>query len=213
MRQIVAPYEAIIRAAGGTIPGAVSDVLNTAYILRTADPQTKARTIAQVCQAYNIDLKLVAQPQGDVNPQVAQLQQELQQLKSQWTQRQQQEHQQLENQVLTQVEAFGQDPKHPHFKAVSAHMGALMQAGEAKDMEQAYEMAVWARPDLRAQLLAAQTAQQTATQQTRQRTEKARAKAVSVRGGPGGYTAPAVNPNASVRESLMAAVEEVNSRI
>ena len=213
MRQIVAPYEAIIRAAGGTIPGAVSDVLNTAYILRTADPQTKARTIAQVCQAYNIDLKLVAQPQGDVNPQVAQLQQELQQLKSQWTQRQQQEHQQAEQNVLTQIEAFKQDPKHPHFNAVSAHMGALMNAGEAKDMEQAYEMAVWARPDLRAQLLAAQTAQQTATQQTRQRTEKARAKAVSVRGGPGGYTPPPANPNASVRESLMSAIDEVNSRI
>lgn len=92
-------------------------------------------------------------------------------------------------------------------------MGALMQAGEAKDMEQAYEMAVWARPDLRAQLLAAQTAQQTAAQQTRQRTEKARAKAVSVRGGPGGFTPPTVNPNASVRESLMAAFEEVNSRV
>lgn len=213
MRQIVAPYEAIIRAAGGTIPGAVADVLNTAYILRTADPQTKAQTIAQVCQQYGIDLKLVAQPQGEVNPQVAALQQEIRQIRAEQTQRQQQERQQLEQQVLNAVETFGQDPKHPHFRAVSAHMGALMQAGEAKDMEQAYEMAVWARPDLRAQLLAAQTAQQTATQQTRQRTEKARAKAVSVRGGPGGYTPPPVNPNASVRESLMSAIEEVNSRI
>ena len=213
MRQVVAPYEAIIRAAGGTIPGAVADVLNTAYILRTADPQTKAHTIAQVCQQYGIDLKLVAQPQGEINPQVAALQQELQRLKGEWTQRQQQERQQLEQQVLNAVESFGQDPKHPHFQAVSAHMGALMQAGEAKDMEQAYEMAVWARPDLRAQLLAAQTAQQTAAQQTRQRTEKARAKAVSVRGGPGGFTPPTVNPNASVRESLMAAFEEVNSRV
>lgn len=213
MQKVTAPYEAMIRAAGGTIPGAVSDVLNTAYILRTADPNTKARTIAQVCQLYGVDLRLLAQPQGEVNPQVAALQQRLQQLEGQLTQRQQQEQQQAEQQVLTQIEAFGQDPKHPHFRAVSTHMGALMQAGEAKDMEQAYEMAVWARPDLRAQLLAAQTAQQTQAQQTRQRTEKARAKAVSVRGGPGGYTAPAPNPNASVRESLMAALEEVNSRI
>lgn len=213
MQRVVAPYEAIIRAAGGTIPGAVSDVLNTAYILRTADPQTKAQTIAQVCRQYGVDLKLVAQPQQNVDPNVANLQQKIQQLEGQWSQRQQHEKQQLEHQVLTQVEAFGQDPKHSHFRAVSAHMGALMQGGQAETMEQAYEMAVWARSDLRAQLLAASTAQQTATQQTRQRADKARAKAVSVRGGPGGYTAPAVNPNASVRESLMAAVDEVNSRI
>ncbi len=213
VRQVVAPYEALIRADGGTVPGAIASVLNTAYILRTSDPQTKARAIQQVCQQYGVDLNLVAQAPGPANPEVDQLRQQLQQLQGQWTQRQQQERQQIEQQVLTQVETFGQDPKHPHFKAVSAHMGALMQAGQAETMEQAYEMAVWARPELRTQLLAAQTAQQTQTQQTRQRTEKARAKAVSVRGGPGGYTAPNPNPNASVRESLEAAMAEVNGRL
>lgn len=213
MQRATAPYEAIIRASGVSIPQAVEQVLNTAYILRTADPMTKAREIAQVCQQYGVDLRLLAQPQGEQNPQVQALQQRLAQMEGQFNQRQQAEKQQLEQQVLNAVETFGQDPKHPHFKAVSAHMGALMQSGEAKDMDQAYEMAVWARPDIRSQLLAAQNAQQTQTQQTRQKTERARAKAVSVRGGPGGYTAPAQNPNMSVRESLEAAMAEVQARI
>lgn len=213
MKEVVAPYEAIIRADGGTVPNAVQSVLNTAYILRTGDPQTKARAIQQVCQTYGIDLKLLAQPQGDVNPEVASLRTELQQLKGQMTQRQQAELQQMESQVLTTVETFAQDPKHPHFRAVSAHMGALMQAGEAKDMEQAYEMAVWARPELRQQLLADQTAKQQQAEAARVKTEKARAKGVSVRGGPGGYTPPAPNGDMTVREALLAAKAEVEGRI
>lgn len=209
MQRATAPYEAVIRAAGVTIPQAVEQVLNTAYILRTADPATKLREIQLVCQQYGVDPRMLAQPQQQQNPQVQELQQRLARMESDSAQRQQAEKQQLEQQVLNAVETFGQDPKHPHFKSVSAHMGALMQAGAAKDMDEAYEMAVWARPDLRSQLLA----EQNKPQVVRQKTEKARAKAVSVRGGPGGYTAPAQNPNMSVRESLMAAVEEVNSRL
>lgn len=210
MQQVTAPYEALIRSAGVSVPQAVQQVLNTAYILRTADPMTKAREIATVCQQYGVDLNLLAQPQGQQqSPEVQALQQRLAQMEQQFTQRQQAERQQLEQQVLNAVETFGQDPKHPHFKAVSAHMGALMQAGEAKDMEQAYEMAVWARPDLRSQLLA----EQNKTQQVREKTVKARAKAVSVRGGPGGYTPPAQNANMSVRESLEAAMAEVQGRL
>ena len=209
MERVTDPYKALIQASGVSVPEAVQQVLNTAYILRTADPQTKAREIAAVCQQYGVDLRMLAQPQAQQSPEVQALQQRLAQMENSLNQRQQAERQQLEQQVLNAVETFGQDPKHPHFKAVSAHMGALMQSGEAKDMDQAYEMAVWARPDIRSQLLAEQSAQQNKTQQTRQRTEKARAKAVSVRGGPGGYTPPAQNKDMSVRESLMAAMEEV----
>lgn len=213
MQQVVAPYEAIIRAEGGTVPTAVASVLNTAYILRTGDPQAKARAVAEVCQQYGVDLNLVAQPQGQLPPEVLGLRQELQELKGQWTQRQQQERQQMESQVLNAVETFRQDPKHPHFATVSAQMGALMQAGQAETLEQAYEMAIWANAEVRPQLLAAQTAQLTAPVLAKQKIEKARAKGVSVRGGPGGYTAPATNPNASVRESLEAAMAEVSGRI
>lgn len=208
MQQATAPYEALIRASGVSVPQAVSEVLNTAYILRTADPQTKARAIAQVCQQYGVDLNLLAQPQGQVDPQVGALQQQLAQLQNQFVQRQQAERQQVENQVLTSIDAFAQDPKHPHFHAVQAEMGALMQAERAKDLEEAYQMAIWARPDIRSQLLAETTAQQTADTQKRLKAEKARHKGGSVRGGPGGYTPPVTNPNASVRETLEAAFAE-----
>lgn len=214
IQKVVQPYEAIIRAAGSTPQAAIADVLNTAYILRTADPVTKARTMAQVIQQYGVDLKLAGTAQAqNVDPTIAALQQEVAQLRSERTREVEQQRAQVEQEVLTAVETFGQDPKHPHFRAVSAHMGALMQAGQAKDMEEAYEMAVWARPDIRGQLQAAQTAQATAQGQTRQKAQNARAKGVSVRGGPGGYTPPVTNPNASVRESLMAAMTEVNERL
>jgi hypothetical protein len=212
MQRVIQPYEPLIRASGGTPPAAVADLLNTAYILRTADPQTKARTIAQVCQTFGVDMTLLAQPQGQGNPELEQLRQQFAQLQGAMTQQQQAREQEVQTQVLTQVEAFGQDPKHPHFRAVSAHMGALMNAGQAKDMEEAYEMAVWARPDLRTQLLAEQNASSQREAEKRQQAEKARRKAVSVRGGPGGYTPSSKEPQ-TVREALEAAQAEVASRI
>jgi hypothetical protein len=159
-------------------------------------------------------LKLVAQPQQARDPYVASLEQKIARLEGQWTQQQQQAQQQVQEQVLSTIDAFARDPKHPHFKTVSASMGTLMQAGEAKDLEEAYQMAVWARPDLRAQLLAEQQAQQNTQAQARQRTEKARAKAVSVRGGPGGFTpAPDPKQNDTVRGALQAAFAEAAGRI
>lgn len=210
IRQIVQPYEALIRSIGSTPQAAITDVLNTAYVLRTADPQTKAATIAKVIQDYGVDMKLLGQPQ-QVSPEVAALRQELARVSQQQQAWQQQQEQTVQQQVLQQVETFGQDPKHPHFKAVQALMGTLMQAGQAQDMEEAYQMAVYARPDLRQSLLAESTAQQTHAAEQRQRTQRARDKAVSVRGGPGGFT-PAKEPQ-TVREALEAAVAEHATRI
>ena len=208
MQQATAPYEAMIRAQGANIPQAVSSILNTAYILASADQQTKAQEIARVCQQYGIDLNLVANP-PQIDPQYQAMQTRLQQLETERQQEKQAAAKAVEDQVFSLVETFGQDPKHTHFQAVRTHMGALMQAGEAKSLDEAYDMAIWARPDLRASLLA--PAQQAV--QTQHTTQNAKRKAVSVRGGPGGIPPIAVNPNATVRDDLMAAMEEVRGRV
>ena len=212
MKQVIAPYEAMIRSEGATPARAVQSLINTAYVLRTADPVTKARAIAQVCQTYGVDLSLLANsPQQSSDPNTAAVLQRVAQLEGLLTQQQQQAQQAQEQTVLSAIESFAQDPAHPHFENVRVHMGALMQAREAKDMNEAYEMAVWARPDLRASLLAAQTAQRSQAGVTK--VNKARAKGSSVRGGPGGYQPPSANPKASVREDLEAAFAEARGRV
>lgn len=210
MQRVIAPYEAIIRSTGASVPAVLQNVLNTVYVLRTADVQTKAQALRQVCEQYGVDPALLSQsPQ--IDPALSATQQRLAQLEQQLQQQTQAQHEAVEQEIASAIQAFGQDPKHPHFNAVQVEMGALMQAGRAATLDEAYDMAIWARPDLRAQLQAEQSAQQ--RQQATQKVQQARAKAVSVRGGPGGYQAPAPKANASVRDDLEAAFEEARGRI
>lgn len=47
-------------------------------------------------------------------------------------------------------------PTHPHFERVKVQMGALMQSGAAQDLEDAYQRAVWADPEIREELTKAE---------------------------------------------------------
>jgi len=211
MQRTLAPYEASIRAAGTTPLAAVQSVMNTAYILQTADPVTKAHAIAQVIRQYGIDLNLVSQQPE--NPQVTALQQRIAQLEGATQQQTQLQRQAEENQVMAAIDAFGKDPKNKYFQSVQADMGQLIGSGYAGTLEQAYEAAIWARPDIRAQQLADQQQELKAKQEAAAKAQKARIKGSSVRGGPGGAPAPTINPNPSVRQDLEAAFEEARGRI
>jgi hypothetical protein len=212
MQKAFAPYEAVIRASGVTPEQVSQATLNYWYRLRTGDDNTRLQTLAQIARESGIDIaKLTNSQPQQVDPTIAALQQELAQLRN--YQQQQIHAQQMaeQQQVQSAIEAFGQDPKHRYFNDVQIEMGALMQAGRAKDMEEAYEMAIWARPDLRAQLLADQ--QQQLKTAAAEKAKQARAKAISIRGGPGGSLTPASNPNSTVRQDLEAAFEEARGRI
>lgn len=213
MQKVISPYEPLIRSEGGTPAAAVQDLLNTAYILRTADPQTKMRLFAQTAQRFGIDLSQLGEAQQPVDPRIANLEQRLAQYEQDKQAQQRTEQERVQQTALQTISAFKSDPKHIHFEAVESHMAALLNGGVAKDLDEAYDMAVYARPDIRGQLLASQTAQQTATIQSRQKVDKARAKAVSVRGGPGGVQPQVQNPNASLRDDLEAAFAEARGRI
>ena len=88
-----------------------------------------------------------------------------------------------------------------HFEAVREDMAALLQAGRAKDLKDAYDMAVYANPQTRQALLEQQ--RQEALKQAQSAAIAARAKsaAVSVRG-----SSPA-SGSASAPTSLRAALE------
>ena len=173
---------------------------------------TKANAVAQVIRQYGIDLNLLGSPQ-EINPQVAALQQEVAQLRASTMQATQLQRQEQEQQVMAAIDKFAKDPKNKYFQAVQADMGQLIGSGYTGTLEQAYEAAIWARPDIRAQQLADQQQEQKAKQEAAAKAQRARIKGLSVRGGPGGSPAPTVNPNSSVREDLEAAFAEAQGRI
>lgn len=131
-------------------------------------------------QNYGISAEqIVGKSEDDYSdPEVSKLQQEIKDLKQHLQQQTQQQQQASEEQVNQQVTQFATETdenghlKHPDFDHLKPAMAGLIQSGHAKDLEDAYEQAKWADPQIREKLLAEQTRQ--ATQQTeKQRKEKA----------------------------------------
>lgn len=117
---------------------------------------------------------------------------------------------------------------HPHFQEVEADMQRLVLASRASGqaippLSELYDQAVWANPSTRKQVLDAERAADQAQRDTvaaqkqaeaRERAERARRAGASVNGSPGGAGGQAPSrrgSNGSVRDDLMAAVDEVDS--
>ncbi|MFZ4761275.1 MAG: hypothetical protein ACOYK8_00465 [Alphaproteobacteria bacterium] len=80
--------------------------------------------------------------------------------------------------ALAQLQQFSEDISYPHFNEVRADMGKLLKAGAAKNLVEAYEKSVWARPDLRERILKDQRGDNGKTPRT------TTASAASLRGAP-----------------------------
>jgi hypothetical protein len=214
LAEVINPYQAMLAAEGANPITVVDDMMRTAYLLRTAPPQQKAQLFKQVAQQFGVDLNSLTAEEPYVDPQIAALQARQQQLE-QYLQQQQFQAQQAAQasqaqettRLTSEIDDFAADPAHPHFEEVRADMAALLKAGRAQGLADAYEMAIWARPDIRPSLLQQQQADMEAKRKAEaaKKAREAQAAAVSVRGAPhGGAGLPA--PKASLREELEAAL-------
>lgn len=215
LQDIANPYMPIIMQEGADIPKAFQNYLQTSYTLRNGTPHQKSEALHRIAQTFNVDLNLAHQ-QGAASPELAELRQQVLDLKRA-QQGQDQERQQREDQSLQQTIAeFSTAPGHEHFDRVRTRMGALLDSGEAKDMEDAYQQAIWAHPDIRSTLIEAQSK---AAEEKRQADQKAKAEAaksaaVSVKGSPGGSRPlNGATSHGSIADDLRAAMAEVRGRV
>ena len=170
--------------------------------LRTSDPVTKAQYFSQLAKEYNIDLNQLQEP-PQVDPQTQYLMNELQVLRNQ--------QQMWQNQARQQEQAIAQDqlasfatPDRPHFDAVRNEMATLLETGSAKDLQEAYEMAVWMRPDIRQSLLDQQRAEAQKKALEQSQAQKARTAAVSVKGSSPASSGVQPGNKGSLRDILAA---------
>lgn len=105
-------------------------------------------------------------------------------------------------------------PLHPHFDEVVEDMAHLAQAeraaGRVPDMQKLYDKAVWSSDAVREKLLNARDteAQKKATEAAKTKSASARRAGSSVSGAPSGPAQTTKPTGNSVRESLLAAVEQ-----
>jgi hypothetical protein len=207
MKSVIDPYMPLIAQQGGNPMAVVRNMLETAKVLSTGDPVTKTNAIRQLIRDVGIDPSALMGEQQQIDPTLQTLQQKVAAFEEQQRQAQYFAQQQQEAQTQTVIGAFAADPKNVHFESVKGHMAALLQAGQAKDLQDAYDQAVWARPDIRSSLLAEQ---QRSTEEKRAAEMKAKADAArraggSVIGSPGlGHSADPKAGQRSLREELAA---------
>ena len=168
------------------------------------------QALLTLAQQYGINLGALAQTgqqpfanQAYVDPNTQALQQELQGLKSRFEAQDKAKEAAEQQATLDQIEAFRQDPAHIYFDNVKTEMAALLQAGSAKTLDDAYEMATYANRDIR-QLLAAAAASNGKTLQTKP-------AGVQVTGAQRGSTArpAAASHSSSIEDDVAAAYNEV----
>lgn len=187
MTKTLEPFKLFMETEGATPAQAVHELLRSAYVLRTGTAQQKYGTIANIAQRYGIDLRAFAPrpqvgPNGQPVPQPAQQQQFrdprvddlLRSMQSEAQQRVAAETAQTESTVnrwMNEVDAKG-ELKRPYVGDVMNDMAAMIPQLQAADptlthvqaLEQAYERATWANPEIRVLLQQAQQTQATAQQ-------------------------------------------------
>ena len=200
IRETASPYLATIRAEGGDEAAAFQQFLNYAHIMRAATPQQKAQALQNVAQLYNVPIGQQAQqPQTHSALQALQAKQNEM---AQWIEQQNQQRQNQEQaQLFSEIAEFQSADGHDHFEQVKELMGSLLMSGQAKDLQDAYDKAIWANPEIRSTLTAQQlaAAEEKRIAEINGKTGAARWAAGSISGGgPGG-----AKPNgAAVERSL-----------
>jgi hypothetical protein len=210
LRDVINPYMATIQAEGGNPATAIQSLLNTAYVLRTAPTAQKTALFHQLAKQYGVDLShnpSTVQP----NDPLAHTQQELARLRQEIQQQPEVFRQQQETlAVKSKIDAFAADPKNVHYEKLKPVMASLLQGGQAQDLQDAYDKASWADPDIRSATLADQ-AQAKETQRIadiKAKADKSRRVAVSVKGSPSFNPVATSGTKNSIREDLEAAFDE-----
>lgn len=158
MERAMTPYAQTIQSLGLTADKAVGELMAADHTLRYAPQAQKNAFFAELAHRYGIDMPGATEAHQNINPQVMELQQRTMRAEQQLQQFQQSGERQQNDALNSEINAFANDPAHSHFPAVVGHVQALLQAGQATGLEDAYEQAVWANPTTRGLLLAEQQA-------------------------------------------------------
>jgi hypothetical protein len=215
--EIMQPFKGDFERAGMDDVGAVRQLLAAHDYLRK-DP---ANAINWLASQYGVDIGAIGNDPAFedefADPQVKQLQQQVAQLtgfiQNQQTQQQSYEQastQSFIDQFAAETDASG-NPAHPHFETVRSVMGSLISSGNATDLKSAYDMAVYANPELRQEELKRVAASQSQAKVKTEAVQKAKKAQRSKVRGSATPAAQALPANASIRDTINASIRQLEN--
>ena len=172
--------------------------------LVTGTPEQKMQIFQQLANDYGINLGAVSGYQG-YDPQFSSLAQELNQIKNQWGQFQQQQELMEQTQLRSEIESFSADK--PYFEEVRETMAGLLQSGMADDLQSAYDKAIRLNDDVFQKVNAEQAQKSEAAQ--REKVAAAKAKVLSPKSTtPTASTTTGSKSASSIRDAILNSMEQ-----
>lgn len=218
LEQVIAPHRDRIHMAGVDEATYVRSLIAADEALRGPN---RIQAFAQLAQMYGIDPRSFTQPgqsgqqpQAQLAPEMQALIQKVASLEQSLTQQTTQSQQAETTKLQAEIDAFAKD--HLYFENVRPAVAALLRTGQATTLAEAYDMACWARPDVRPLLIKEQADKQRAEAEATARAKASNAKqaAGSITGSPAPGAAPApANANTSIEDDVRAAFRGQSSSI
>ena len=199
-----APYQETITKLGITAEHAAAQLMKTDHNLRYGSPAQKVAIVQDIIKTYGIEPSWFdQQSQSAVNPDLGYLQNQLQEMQSQQARILQESQAREAASLNNDVESFGKNNE--HFEAVRDRMADLIQGGAAKTLQEAYEIAIWADPTVRATILAKQQAEERA-KSAQKAAEAKKLASVNVRAR---GVIPAQAPVGTIEDTIRARAKEL----
>lgn len=207
MKDVIEPYMPLIKEAGAEPKALIHDLLGTVNTLRNGTEEQKIMVMRNIAEGYGVDLqKVMGYQQNPLNQLYAELNGLKQQLNPQAIINQLQERQEADR-IANEYKTFAENPKNVHLDKVKPFMAALLESGQAKDFQEAYDMACYAIPEIRSTMLNSVKADEAAKRKM-EVTQKKNA-AVSVKGSSSVVQGNTTPQKRTIEEEIAASFDAV----
>jgi hypothetical protein len=152
--QVVTPYAPILQAENIDPVQMFQSFAANHYILSRGTPEQKLELAANMISGYGIDFGQLINHMGDkvlepVDPRVAALEREISELKNAHQSRQQQDLGAAQQHIDNEISSMAQSPDHPYFNELVEDIIKLFDAGQATNLQDAYDKAIYLNPTTR----------------------------------------------------------------
>lgn len=218
LKTVLDPYAAIMQQHNIDPIVQVKGLMNAHYQLATGSAQAKADMLSKLLVDYKIDPALVriGEAPGEapyVDPTVKALRTELDEVKSSLQQNQADREKALRADLDVKITKFFADPKNVYVQELGNEIANLIEKGVAKDLDDAYQQAIWLNPVVRAKEVERQRVEAETVRVKDVADKAAAAKAASAanvkaraRGG------SAAAPLGTMDDTMAATLREIHSR-
>ena len=163
IRNIEAPYQAMMQSLGANSMMAYQDHLKHAYTLNHGSQEQKVQLVQNILRTYGIEIPSNQGFKEDweddfqnssPDPKIEHLTNQVNTLTNVINGQEQKSRDSQQHKADMVIDSFRNDPKHKYFDEVNPLMQGILQSGQARNLDEAYEMATMAHPKVRTSVLA-----------------------------------------------------------